>query len=259
MFLKCIQLKKRLSIIDKRHITSQEANYFKKMDEYFAKSLGTNLDKIQSFPKYVPRQILSEFLARNELFKKIQNIHGTIIECGVHLGAGTMTWAQLSAIYEPYNQIRSIVGFDTFTGFVKIHKKDKGDNPDFAVKGGLATNAHDDLMKSIQLYDMNRPIGHIPRVQLVKGNAIKTIPKFVKNTPHLVIAMLYLDFDVYEPTKVAIKNFLPYMSKGSILVFDELNHPSWPGETQAVFETIGFKNIKIERFPFTPHLSYSVL
>jgi len=229
------------------------------LEKFFPTSIGTYYDKIQSFPKYVPRQTLSEFLARNELFKKIQNIHGSIIECGVHLGSGTMTWAQLSAIYEPYNHIRCIIGFDTFTGFAEMNEKDKGDVPDFAVKGGLATNAYDDLMKCIELYDMNRPIGHIPRVNLIKGNAIKTIPKFIKDTPHLVVAMLYLDFDVYEPTKIAIEQFLPYMPKGSIMVFDELNHPSWPGETQAVFETIGFKNIKIERFPYTPHLSYAVL
>ncbi len=50
-----------------------------------------------------------------------------------------MTWAQLSTVYEPYNHIRCVVGFDTFTGFVKLSAKDKVDNLVHAVEGGLTT------------------------------------------------------------------------------------------------------------------------
>ncbi|HEY4798922.1 MAG TPA: TylF/MycF/NovP-related O-methyltransferase, partial [Bacteroidia bacterium] len=201
----------------------------------------------------------SGFIAKHELFQKIVNVHGHIIECGVFLGGGLMTWAQLSAIYEPVNHIRRVVGFDTFTGFTEIKDQDKGDNYHHAKAGGLATNAHSDILESIRLFDLNRSIGHIPKVELVKGDALKTIPDYVKNNKHLVVAMLYLDFDLYEPTKVAIETFLPRMPKGSILVFDELNQAQWPGETLAVLETIGIRNIKIERFPYTSAISYAVL
>jgi hypothetical protein len=47
--------------------------------------------------------------------------------------------------------------------------------------------------------------------------------------------------DVYEPTKTALKYFLPRMAKGSIIAFDELNFKSFPGETIAVLEEIGVK------------------
>ena len=119
--------------------------------------------------------------------------------------------------------------------------------------------AFDDLKESIQLYDLNRHIGHIPRVELVAGDALKTIPEYIQDNPHLVVGLLYLDFDLYEPTKVAIEQFLPRMPKGSIIVFDQLNHSSWPGETQAVLDTIGLRNLRIERFTYTPHISYAVL
>jgi len=170
-----------------------------------------------------------------------------------------MTWAQLSAIYEPVNHTRRVVGFDTFTGFVSMDAKDKGDSLDFAVEGGLATHAYDDLQECIRLYDLNRPIGHIPRVELVVGDAMQTIPEYVQNNPHLVVAMLYLDFDLYEPTKVAIETFLPRMPKGAVLAFDELAQASWPGETLAVLETVGLRNLRIQRFPFTSALSFAVL
>jgi hypothetical protein len=71
--------------------------------------------------------------------------------------------------------------------------------------------------------------------------------------------MLYLDFDVYEPTKVALETFLPRMPKGAILAFDELNQAAWPGETLAVLETVGLRNLRIQRFPYASGLSYAVL
>lgn len=252
-------VKSNYSMQDERYLARHDFEFSKGMDEYFSKSIGNNYSKLQNFTKYIPRQILTMFLAKHELFHKIIGIHGHIIECGVFLGGGIMTWAQLSAIYEPVNYTRRVVGFDTFTGFVDIHEKDKGNNPNFAVKGGLSSNAYDDLKESIRLYDLNRSIGHIPRVELIAGDANQTIPKYLKDNPHLVVAMLYLDFDLYEPTKVAIETLLPRMPKGSVIAFDELNDPSWPGETQAVLETIGINKLKIERFPFTSQFSFAII
>ncbi len=247
------------SMKDPRNQTEKDIEYSKRMEQYFTYSLGTNMDKLRNFTKFVPREKLGMFLAKNEIFKRITNTHGYIIECGVFLGHGLMTWAQLSSIYEPVNHIRRIVGFDTFEGFMKLHDKDGTNAPDFAVEGGLATHALKDLKECIELYDLTRPIGHIPRVELVPGNALQTIPKYVDDNPHLVVALLYLDFDLYEPTKIAIEKFLPLMPKGSIIAFDELNQASWPGETQAVLETIGLRNLRIERFPYTTGLSFAVL
>ncbi|HBE43983.1 MAG TPA: dTDP-6-deoxy-L-hexose 3-O-methyltransferase [Deltaproteobacteria bacterium] len=249
----------KFSMHDSRHRTNEDDTFASGLDAYFSNSLGTNMDKLRNFAKYVPRQELSVFIAKHDMFQRIIRVHGHIIECGVFLGGGLMTWGQLSAIYEPVNHIRRIVGFDTFTGFVKINEDDKGDNVDFAVEGGLATNAYGDLQECIRLYDLNRPIGHIPRVEIVVGDALKTIPYYIQNNPHLVVAMLYLDFDLYEPTKVAIESFLPRMPKGSILAFDELGQAAWPGETRAVLETVGLRNLRIRRFPFTSALSFAVL
>ena len=229
------------------------------MERYFAESMGSNVDKLRAFNKFVPRQTISHFLAKHELFQKILSVHGHVIECGVFLGAGLMTWANLSATFEPVNHIRRIVGFDTFSGFPDIHAKDAGDGPEYSRPGGLKADSYEDISNAIALYDQNRPIGHIPRVLLERGDATKTIPAYVEHNPHLVVAMLYLDFDVYEPTKVAIENFLPRMPKGSIIAFDELGQAAWPGETQAVLETIGLRNLRIQRFPYTSSLSYAIL
>jgi hypothetical protein len=72
---------------------------------------------------------------------------------------------------------------------------------------------------------------------------VETIPIYVKENPHLIIAMLYLDFDLYEPTKVALENFLPLVPKGGIVAFDEVNSKKWAGETIALKEVLNINNL----------------
>ena len=250
----------RFSMRDPAAQTEKDRAFADGLEAYYAQSLGSHVDKLRNFPKYVPRQALSMFLARHELFQLALTVHGYIVECGVFLGGGLMTWAQLSAIYEPVNHVRRIVGFDTFTGFVDIHDKDRGSEAlPYAEKGGLAVNAYDDLRRAIELYDTNRPIGHIPRVELVRGDATRSIEEYVKANPHLVVALLYLDFDLYEPTKAALSALLPRMPRGAVLAFDELNQRAWPGETVAVLETVGLSKLRIKRFPYASGLSYAVI
>ena len=73
-----------------------------------------------------------------------------------------------------------------------------------------------------------------------------------------MVSLLFLDFDLYEPTKVAIANFYPRIPKGGIIVFDELDNPIWPGETTALLDSIGVGNLKIQRIPFDPFMGYAV-
>jgi len=247
-------------MLDHQSQTAKDDEFVKSMSNYFNNCMGENMDKLRNFSKFVPRQNISLFLAKNELFKQIINVHGHIVECGVFLGGGLMTWAQLTAIYEPYNHIRRVVGFDTFSGFPGISEKDKSQhNTDYTKIGGLNADSEQDLRQAIQLYDLNRPLGHIPRVELVAGDATLTIPQYLIENDHTLVSMLYLDFDLYEPTKAAIEAFLPRMPKGAIIAFDELNQKQWPGETRALMDTIGIHNLNIRRFPYTPQLSYAVI
>jgi hypothetical protein len=179
------------------------------------------------------------------------------------MGSGLFTWAQLSSIYEPVNHGRKVIGFDTFDGFPSLSPKDQttSDGTDFDHKqrGSYRFNATAELELSAEMFDLNRPLGHIPKIELVKGDALTTIPKYVADNQHLTVALLYLDFDLYEPTRVALQHLRPRMPRGAVLAFDELNQKQWPGETRAVLEEVGISKLRIERFPFTPAISYAVL
>lgn len=240
--------------------TRAETAYAAALDRFCRDSAYSPIEKAIAFPLYAPRQTTATFLFKYELFKKAVNIHGSVIECGVAFGAGLMAFAQFSAILEPVNHTRRIIGFDTFAGFPGLEQgKDAPGRHRHARKGGMRVDSYRELRTAIRLFDANRPIGHIPKVELVKGDALKTIPRYVKENPHLVVALLYLDFDLYEPTRLALEHFLPRMPKGAVIAFDELAHPQWPGETMAVMEKIGLGRLRIERVPFDTTRSYAIL
>lgn len=215
--------------------------------------------KMENFPKYVRRQNMTRFLALYEIFKKVETVKGSIVECGVNHGFGLMSWAKFSAIMEPVNLTRRIYGFDTFEGFPGVSEKDRSAASMHVKEGDLKADVYDELTELTEIYDSTRFLGHVGKVNLVRGDAVKTIPQFVEENPHLLVSLLYMDFDLYEPTKVALEHLLPRMPKGAVLAFDELDNPLWPGETLAMLEAHAKRPLKIERVPFDPYIGFAVL
>jgi hypothetical protein len=226
------------------------------LDELFNRSTCPTADKLGNFAKYVRRQDIARFLCRYEIFKRQVGIKGSIVECGVHHGGGAMSWAQISVILEPYNYHRKIIGFDTFQGFPGVSTQD-GHGP-HARKGafGESYGVYDELSRAITEFDENRFINHKQKVELVKGDARETIPRYLAEHPHLLISLLYLDFDVYDPTITALTHLLPRIPKGGIIAFDEVNNPDWPGETLAMLEKVDLRRHRLECLSFEPNISF---
>lgn len=239
--------------------TESEITLRQRQGRFFEQSIGSTVEKLQNFAKFVPTQEIRKFLCRYELFKKIIEIHGSIIECGVLFGGGLMSWAQLSEVFEPLNHTRNIIGFDTFSGFTTLSDKDCTSRAKQAKPSGLSVDSYADLQECISLYDQSRFLRHIPKVRLVKGDIKETLPDYLTANPHLVVSLLWLDFDVYEPTAVALRHLMPRIPRGGIIAFDELNHEMWPGETIAVMEEIGLHKLRIRRFAFGGTMSYAVM
>ncbi len=214
--------------------------------------------KLENFPKYVRRQHLKRFLALYELFKLILPVKGSIVEFGVYRGFSLMAWAKLSAMLEPENLTRRIYGFDTFEGFRRVQEKDQSTFK-ATEEGELSSNSYEELLELIREYDADRFLGHIGKVELIPGDITKTVPEFVQARQHLLVSLLFLDCDLYEPTKVAIEQFLPRMPKGAILAFDELDNPIWPGETLALIEAVGIRKLHLRRFEWDPYIAYAIL
>ena len=239
--------------------TSVEKTEAKKNKLLFDSNPSSWETKIENFPKYVRRQNLTRFLALYEIFKRTLCVKGSVVECGVNNGFGIMTWAKLSAILEPVNLTRRIYGFDTFEGFPSVSEADRSSHSKHLKKGDLAADVLDELEGLVNIYDSSRFLGHVDKVHFIKGDATETIPNFVDENPHLLVSLLFLDFDLYEPTRVALEHFIPRMPRGAIIAFDELDNPLWPGETLAMLEEHSKFKFRIERLEFDPYIGFAVL
>jgi len=248
-----------IAVRERKNQARADLEQFAAMEDVFESSAGIFSEKIDAFPKFASRQALAKFLARYEIFKLIVGVNGSIIECGVLHGGGLLAFAKLSSILEPINHVRKIIGFDTFEGFPSISETDEKGTSSHLEVGALTGSSWEEVKRAVELYDMNRPLAHIPKIELVKGDLCETASSYVQKNPHLVVALLYLDVDLYEPTKKALEAFVPLMPKGGIVVFDQLNASIFPGETRAVDEVLGLRNIEIRRFPFDSYVSYCVL
>lgn len=239
--------------------TSHEKEEAQKNKACFERNPESWEVKIENFPKYVRRQNMTRFLALYEIFKRILPVKGSIVECGVFRGFGIMSWSKLSAILEPVNLTRRIYGFDSFAGFPTLSQMDRSKGSNHVKNGDLYSDSHDELQELITINDSTRFLGHIPKTNLIRGDAVKTIPHFIEENPHLIISLLFMDFDLYEPTETALKHFVPKMPKGAVIAFDELDNPLWPGETLAMFEHFRGSPLKLERLEFDPYISFAVL
>lgn len=202
------------------------------------------------------RQDLTRRLFMLELYEKILDIHGVIIEFGTRWGLNLITLTNLRGILEPYNYTRRIIGFDTFEGFPNVSEKDG--HAKYLEKGAYAvTNQYDDYLKKLLKYhESESPLYHIEKTEIIKGDASKTLESYLSEHPETIIALAYFDFDIYEPTKNCLSLIKPYLTKGSVIGFDELNDRQWPGETVALREVLGLDKFSIQRGRFSGKQSY---
>jgi hypothetical protein len=242
----------------KKFRTPAEEEVGKNIEQIFLRSPDPVEVRLENFPKYVRRQQLKRFLALYELFKLVLPVKGSVVECGVFRGFGVMAWAKLSAMLEPENLTRRVYAFDTFAGFPAVAGQDANRLAAPEV-GALFADSYDELQELIVQFDRDRFLGHIDKVHLVKGDLTATIGPFLAAHPHLVVSLLFLDLDLYEPTRHALRHFVPRMPKGAVLAFDELDNPMWPGETLAALDEVGLGRLQLRRFEWDPYIAYAIL
>ncbi|OSA91409.1 UNVERIFIED_ORG: crotonobetainyl-CoA--carnitine CoA-transferase [Clostridium botulinum] len=250
-------MNKKINIIG----NSTESEY-KRRDEFYDLFENSPIPKnevLQNLGLYINRQSLSRILFMNDLYKKIVDVHGIAIEFGVRWGQNLALFESFRGIYEPYNYNRKIVGFDTFEGFKSLDKNDG--QLDIIREGAYSVteNYEEYLEKILQYQESENPISNIKKYEIVKGDATKTIHTYLNDNPETIIALAYFDFDIYKPTKECLVAIKPYLTKGSVIGFDELNYHKFPGETIAFKEVFGLDKYKIRRSNISPLQAYIVI
>ena len=225
-----------------------------RIEEHCRKFNIVPLDAVKLFSVLTRRQYLKRFLAHVELFKKTLDVPGDIAELGVFRGLGLMTWANLLEAYCIGDRTKTVYGFDNWKGFQKLAPEDGGEVASVQkLAGGFSPEKYyEELKEAIAIFDADRFIPWKPRVKLVVGNIEETVATFIKENPGVRFSLIHFDCDLYKPTKVALQNLWPILSRGGVMLFDEYSIPDWPGETKAVDEFFSDKpGIKIKTLPWT--------
>ncbi len=205
---------------------------------------------------YLTSKSLSRILFFYQIYGKILHHHGIIAEFGVRWGQTLSIMSALRGIFEPFNRHRKIVGFDTFEGFKGMSEKDGTKCQCTDGSFSLSRNYLEYLDEILTFQEQLNPMSHIKRYELVKGDARQTVPEYFEKHPETIVSLAIFDFDIYAPTKAALEAVAPHLCKGSILVFDELCDDIFPGETVALKETLGLRNVRVQRYPMTSRISY---
>lgn len=209
---------------------------------------------------YLRRQTLAKVLWWEHIYRQIIEIPGCILEFGVHFGTSLSTLMSLRGLLEPYNYQRDIVGFDTFEGFASIAAEDQPGHlhwnaGDYATPEGFAEH----LTEVLQIQERMSPLAHIRKHELVVGDASVTFPQWLSEHPEQLVALAILDMDVYEPTARVLEAVQNRLTRGSIVVLDELASKAFPGETRAFMEIVGSRAVRLRRFPLQPMAAYYVV
>lgn len=205
---------------------------------------------------YIDPRLMSRLLFLDFVYKKILPIQGIVMDLGTRWGQNAVVFQTLKAIYEPYNYQRRIVAFDTFSGFTGVDARDgqlfNNAEGTYSVTPGYEIQ----LDQLLSAHQRLHPLNHIKGYDIVKGDVSTTVPDYINAHPETIVSLAYFDMDLYKPTVDCINAIKDRLTIGSILVFDELNYSAFPGETLAVIDALGLRNVSVQRFPHCSRVSY---
>ncbi|MEM7227557.1 MAG: TylF/MycF/NovP-related O-methyltransferase [Planctomycetota bacterium] len=208
---------------------------------------------------FLNRQTLSRILFMHELYQMTRDVHGVIMEFGVRWGQTLALMANFRGMFEPYNYNKKIIGFDTFAGFPSVAQEDG--QAEVVASGNYAvTEDYQAYLDAVlAFHESESPIDHIQKYELVAGDVVETVPAYFDAHPETIVALAYFDLDLYEPTVACLRALRSRITRGSVLAFDELNHPTWPGETRGLADALGISRFALKHVPFYPSAAFLVV
>lgn len=177
----------------------------------------------------------AQFYYFQQLFDKIKNIPGDVVECGVGQG---ISFHMLAVLIKNYDRQKSaLLGLDSFEGWPAPSTYD--DSPRHPQEGEWAVP--EEQVVSYLLRSTARNLLPDLNMWLVKGFLKDSLP----NWPQNPIAFIHLDVDLYEGYRDGLDYLSPYVVKGGIIALDEYKEfpltsgydgkiEKWPGCTKAV-------------------------
>lgn len=181
---------------------------------------------------------LGNILSHYELYKKIIDLPGDVIELGVFKGNSLIQFSTFRGILET-EYSRKIIGFDMFGEFPQATLVE---DKEFREKWVKDTNnkylTEKDIYKALDFKGINN-------VELIKGDINQTLPSYLESHPEQKIALLHIDTDIYEPAKIGLELLYDRVVRGGVIIFDD--YGTVTGETKAVDEFIMDKDYVVHK------------
>jgi hypothetical protein len=242
----------------KLQASSDEIDAYRDLVKHLQHSPIPPGEMLANLSLYLTRSSLGQILFMSDLYSKILNVHGVVMEFGNRWGRNLALFSSLRNVFEPHNYGRRIIGFDTYAGFPSVEPEDGGGSAIKVGAFGVPPAYEVQLNELLSIHERLAARPQLRRFETVKGDVTQTLPKYLGDHPETVVALAYFDMDLYQPTKTALEAILPYLTKGSILGFDELCLQEFPGETVALRQALDMSQRSLIRTPYSSHQSYIV-
>ena len=172
-------------------------------------------------------------------------IAGDVVECGVWRGGNMMMARHLG---RQSGVERDYYLFDTFTGMSEPTKEDvshHGEAASVTFEQKQRPDHVDWCYASLEDVRANFSAAGLldERVKFIKGKVEDTL-RVEANVPKQ-IALLRLDTDFYESTRIELEVLYPRLVKGGVLIIDDYGY--WKGAQQAVDEYFRDRNVLLMR------------
>lgn len=169
---------------------------------------------------------IGKLLAQFEIYKLITGLPGEVLELGVFKASSLVRLLTFRELLES-RYSRKVIGFDSFGQFPpQADSSDAAFIRDFVAEAGAGLSS-EDVVAHLEAKSFSN-------YELVVGDVTETVPAYLDANPHVRIALLHLDLDVYAPTREMIDVLYPRLVPGAVVMIDDYSRVA--GATRAIDE-----------------------
>ncbi len=224
--------------METRRFAHRREAYWKGIHEILDMGVAPS-DLIHHAPAFAGHINLARYLALYEAYKMALPFAGHIAEAGIWKGTCTIFFAKLARMLEPDSNTL-VHGFDWFQG-----ARMEGDEAKL-VQDGMYTASFEWVSRLVSVQGLDDV------VRLHNLDLAQDLPDFFARHPHLQFKLVFLDCGLYTVVRSCLENFWPRLTPGGVLILDNFNHETSPGETAAVRELLPGKPVRSFGFPGQP-------